>query len=380
MRKFKGSYISYQMMYMYYYLSMALYGALISVYLMDRGYSASQVSIVSAVSFVVSMLFQPLIGILSDRYNKKVVNSIVLSLSAVSGILFIFMSQYLLLTIVFAIGYACMNAANPVIEAMAVHSKYKYGSVRIWGTIGYAVGSRLAGLIYEYINPSAMYVFSFIAMVLCIIGLSGSEDVKYNETKEPVNGNIFKNGQYIYYLLILILFYGSTGVNSLYLPAMYQSMGMSVDTITIILFVCTMMELLVILVFGKYMNRIPNKVLLILAFSILMIQFGIYSFVPVLWVKMAATIFTKSVTTMAFIMINLKVISSIVPQNMQNTALAVAASVQSLASIVFQILGGKIIDLYSYHTFYFLLMIAAAAGLVLSVFYKVNSGNDLNLF
>ena len=47
-------------MYMFYYLSMALFSGLISVYLMDKGYKASDVSFVVSCSFILSMITQPL--------------------------------------------------------------------------------------------------------------------------------------------------------------------------------------------------------------------------------------------------------------------------------------------------------------------------------
>lgn len=46
-------------MYMFYYLSMALFSGLISVYLMDKGYKASEVSFVVACSYILSMITQP---------------------------------------------------------------------------------------------------------------------------------------------------------------------------------------------------------------------------------------------------------------------------------------------------------------------------------
>ncbi len=37
MKKYQGSYLSYFLMHMFYYLSMALFSGLISIYLMDKG-------------------------------------------------------------------------------------------------------------------------------------------------------------------------------------------------------------------------------------------------------------------------------------------------------------------------------------------------------
>ena len=90
MKKYNGSYFSYFLMYMFYYLSMALFSGLISVYLMDKGYSASNVSFVVSSSIILSMITQPFIGNLCDNYDKKMVNGLLLMLSAVVGIIFIF--------------------------------------------------------------------------------------------------------------------------------------------------------------------------------------------------------------------------------------------------------------------------------------------------
>ena len=59
---YKNSYLSHFLMYNFYYLSWALFSALISVYLMDRGFKASDVSLVVSASFLTSMITQPIIG------------------------------------------------------------------------------------------------------------------------------------------------------------------------------------------------------------------------------------------------------------------------------------------------------------------------------
>ena len=57
-------------MYNFYYLSWAVFSALISVYLLGKGFKASEVSLVVSTSLT-SMIFQPVIGMFSDRYDVK---------------------------------------------------------------------------------------------------------------------------------------------------------------------------------------------------------------------------------------------------------------------------------------------------------------------
>ena len=43
LKRYKNSYLSYFLMYNFYYLSWAVFSALISVYLLDKGFKASEV-------------------------------------------------------------------------------------------------------------------------------------------------------------------------------------------------------------------------------------------------------------------------------------------------------------------------------------------------
>ena len=71
LERYKNSYLSYFLMYNFYYLSWAVFSALISVYLLDKDFKASEVSLVVSTSFLTSMIFQPVIGMFSDRYDVK---------------------------------------------------------------------------------------------------------------------------------------------------------------------------------------------------------------------------------------------------------------------------------------------------------------------
>ena len=71
LKRYKNSYLSYFLMYNFYYLSWAVFSALISVYLLGKGFKASEVSLVVSTSFLTSMIFQPVIGMLSDKYDVK---------------------------------------------------------------------------------------------------------------------------------------------------------------------------------------------------------------------------------------------------------------------------------------------------------------------
>lgn len=262
------------------------------------------------------MVIQPFIGNLCDRYDKKKVNGILLAIAGIFGIVFILANNIYMIAIVYSVVLAILNGVNPIIERMATVSKHKYGLIRIWGTIGYASGSQVSGLIYRYISPEAMY----------------------------------------------------------------QHNGLTVSQATTVIFAGTMMELPVILLSRFYMNKIGNKQLLMLSFLLLVVQFMTYAYIPNVVIQIIITFLTKSVTTIAFIMINMKVIATIIDGTHQMSALSIVSTFKSFSSIIFQAIAGYLIDLYSYQFFYGFLFVCAIIGLVLCILYKIPSGNEHRLF
>lgn len=195
--RYKNSYLSYFLMYNFYYLSWALFSALISVYLMGMGFKASDVSLVVSASFLTSLITQPIIGKWNDQYNLKKVNVILFSIAAIGGIVFMLSRSLVMITISYSIVLMMINGVNPVMEKIATASPYQYGKIRIWGTIGYALGSQLAGLLYEKVSPQSIFIVFVMTMSLCILGLLGTEpQMKVENVKEKTKTksiDLFKN-------------------------------------------------------------------------------------------------------------------------------------------------------------------------------------------
>lgn len=380
MIRYKNSYLSYLLMYFFYFFSLAVFSGYISVYLMDKGYHASQVSMVVSWSFILSMMIQPIVGYLNDHYHQKKLNILILFISAVLGICFIYAQNIYLIALIYSLALGLFNAANPVIENMATLSRFSYGKIRIWGTIGYAVASKVSGVIYDYVSPEAMYIFFTIGLIFCIIGIYGTQNVKQVkiQKKEKTKGLFQKN--FIIYLVIVCLFYAITNTNTTYLPAMFQNIGLSMSTTSSVIFILTLSELPIIYFSHYYMNRLTNKQLLIGIFLLLIIQFLTYTLIQETFIVIIVCIATKAVSTMLFIMVNLKVVSTIVDIKHQMSALAWVQTCRNLGSILFQVVAGYLIDFYSYDIFYLILALLSIAGMIICLFYRIPSGRDQRLF
>ncbi len=387
LNRFKNSYLSYFLMYNFYYLSWALFSSFISVYLLDKGFRPSDVSLVVSTSFLASMIFQPLIGVLSDKYSLKLVNTILFALAGLGGIYFVNAKSLIELIIGYSFVLTLINGTNPIMERIATTSPYPYGRIRIWGTIGYALGSQLAGFIYDFVSPSAIFITFVLTMVISIIGLLGTsahtEKVEKAETENQSQGffkAILINKKYLYYLIISAIFFGVTNMGHTFTPAYFQSMGLNISTVSLIVSLAVICEAPIVLFSYKFMDKIANKTLLMIAFCMVIGLYSIYAFQLWLPLQIIATFIVKHPAGMLFIMINLKVVNTLVDAKYQITALALVQTCRNLSSVIFQNIGGQILNVTSYQNMFLCALGVILIGFVMTLLFKVPAGNDQELF
>lgn len=386
-RKFQNSYFTYFLMYNFYFLAYALFSTLISVYMLDKGYSASQVSLVVSASFFSSMIVQPLMGILNDKIGIKKVTIYSFLLINIAAIFFMQANNLLLLTVWYSAVLMLVNGVNPVMDVLAARSPYTYGKIRIWGTFGYAMGSQLAGLIYKFISPQAIFIVFIGMMCVSILGVFGI-DPKHNQGSKKATqmkndssiGKIFKNKTYLFYLLIVALYSGVGNTGHTYIPSMLEHSGLSVNMATTVVAISVICESPLIFFSYLFMDKVPIKKLLYIPLGILLLQYVIYGLDLGLTSKILLTLMSKHATGMLLIMVTLKIVANIVDENYLVTAIALVQTARNLGTILIQNIAGDIIDKSGYEMMSLFLAGVMVLVLVLAFFLKVPNKSNQKLF
>ena len=384
MKRFRNSYLSYFLMYSFYYLSWALFSALISVYLMGKGFKASEVSIVVSMSFFTSMLTQPFIGKLNERKDYKVIDSMLFLVAIIGAVAFMLSDSLIMITLTYSLVLVVLNGVNPVLEKIATASPFQYGKIRIWGTVGYALGSQFAGILYDKVSPSSIFIVFIFTVLLCILGLCNTEPemsvTENKDKKKHTSSSLFRNRTFLYYLLICAIFYGVTNMSNTFIPTMLTSEGLPVDVTSTILSLAVFCEAPLILFSNRFMDQLSNKTLLLISVSLVLIQCAVYGFHLPLPIVLAATLLAKHPAGMLYIMINLKVINTIVDEEQQIEALALVSTLKNLVAIIFQYVAGRILDITSYGNLYLICTAFILLDLILVIFYRIGKGTDRKLF
>ncbi len=390
--KYTNSYLSYVILFFFYDLAFAFFSALISVYLIGKGYSASQVSLLVSVAALANMVTQPVIGSLTDRYGMRPVNMVMFAATCVAAALFVIAPNFLIIVGTYAAMNLLMNGVNPTVERMATSSPYSYGSIRVWGSIGFAVGTQLTGIIYDVIAPVAPYVGVIIAMLIAIFGFWGTNprlaeteaaniEAQESDDVEPVSTKtLLSNKKFLYYLVLQILFAAVTGAAYSFCPAFLTSKGLEASTASTILAVATLLEIPLLLFSSKFMDKIANKTLLMGLFVLVVIEMVVYGLNLPLPLVIVATFLGRHPPAILNIMTNMKVVNTIVDARQQIAGLALVKTCQSFGTIISNNIGGRIADAAGYPAMFLFLLAMIAVGLAGVVFFQVPSGNDKKLF
>lgn len=362
-----------------------LFSSLVSVFLLDQGYSALIVSIVSAIALIASFFAVPIIGKQTDIYGAKNASTLLLIISGIAGLVFAFSKNLLLTGILYCVVIICINTLHPIIEKQATQTDFNYGSVRIWGTLGNAVGTQLGGILYQYISPQSVYIAFAIASVITwqvLDKTSKKPKTSVRNDKSMQNKRSLKlTALFFLYVVVVFFFYAALDSKTLYLTAFLKESGFSVNGASTLLFFASLFEIPVVLFGGLLIDKLSSKLLVLSCLILLGIQLSIYAYFSSQSIIIIATLTINSVVSMLFIMINMKVINEIIDSNHQLTALTATTGVRSLAAVIGQTIGGRLIDLYSYRHFFILLSSFILLAILLTLVIKFpRRNNNLHLY
>ena len=382
MKSFRNSYPAYLLLYCFYFMSTALFTTLISVYLLGKDYSASQVSTVVSIAFFLSMMTQPLFGYVNERFGiiKMTILSLGILLLGVCG--FIWAPNLLWLTIFYSLVLICLNGTAPMMEILATQSPYAFGKIRAWGTLGYAAGVQLAGWVYDNFSPQAVYytVLLTIAFSLFSLGAIRLQGSTQTEREKVSLAPLIHNGPYLFFLVLMGLASGVGYIGHTYIPSLLMDSGLPVQVASTVVALSVVVEAPLIFFSDRFMDHWPLRILILLPLGLLLTQYLVYALPSPIFLKVLLTLLSKHTTGMVLVMVSLRFISQQVDAKDLVLAMALFQGVRYLGTILLQPLAALFVERGGYALMSCFLVAIMALVFLLSFFLKMPSGKSRSLF
>ncbi|MBU1662630.1 MAG: MFS transporter, partial [Chloroflexi bacterium] len=180
--------------YLFFFGSMAIFGPFINVYYIELGLTGRQVGILIAISPLVTLLFATPLSALADRRRwRGRILQVALAGIALTIFLLRFPRTFLTLVplcVLMAIfSSPILSIADSLIARMANRRGLNYGSMRLWGSMGFASSALIFGALWQRFGFAPMFVVGSLALVpvIWVAGLQEEGPIAQQRARPPIS-------------------------------------------------------------------------------------------------------------------------------------------------------------------------------------------------
>lgn len=371
----KGSYLYYALGNGMFYFSWAMFACIISVYLAGINCSATEISLITSAAALFAMATQPITGFLADKFRSpKKVAIITGILTIIFGLLFAYTKSFIFLFLLNGFTQGCLNGITALTDRLATAAPYPFGTIRVWGSLLYAIAAQISGIVYDYVSPLAnFYIFAagLVIMIFSFYMMYDAKPIVVNKTKKvttkEVITHLWKNKSFKIFLLIFILFQGPSSAQSVYLPLVIKGLGGTTTIVGTTLLLSTLSEIPAVLFSDRYMKKVSYKTLMIFACLLSIIRFVWYATCPNPYLIMSVFFF-QGLTTIIFILVSVKIVLDLVEEEYVNSAYGISSMLaKGFSALIFQFVAGIILDYFPGNTGYTVMYLLFATSITLSL-------------
>ena len=333
------------------YMSNAIFGTFLPIYLDHVGYSSTAIGSLLALGPFVAIIAQPFWGIAGDRAKTKnnILKILVLG-SAITAIFFRFSSNYYYLIAIMAMSTFFTSSVSPLSDAITLEyldrTQWKFSNIRLAGTLGYALMSVLAGF-YAKRDINGIFILYFFISILVLIVVFLLPEVKGHQSK----GNkvslaaLLKN-----YELILLLGYATViqatlGFFYAFFGLYFKEMGGDTAMLGWAMFISAIFEVPFLLFANRIINKIGIKYALVGSGLITAVRWILLRFITnPSWILPIQMLHGLSFIVISYSMVTY--INQRVPKELKASGQAMFGLLgMGISRIIATLLGGYISDL-----------------------------------
>lgn len=348
------------------------------LYLQYKGLNGTEIGWVLAIGPLATIFSQPFWGYLSDKYKtvKRILLICVISMLSVS-IIFFQMNSLIAILITGAFFYFFSTPIGALGDSLAQRRSQDlgvpFGSIRTWGSIGFATSSLVIGTVLAKTGIQHMiwpYLLFGLFAVLFAIRLKdvkvSSEPVQISDVKK-----MFQNKPYVIFLLFIIFVCVSHRANDSFVGLYIAELGGIESYVGLAWFVGVASEAFIFATAGLWFRKYHPMVFVIIAGIIYTIRWFLFALAesPFTVILLQAT---HGLTFGVFYLASFDYIARLVPRSLQATGHLVFFSVFfGVSGIIGSLMGGALMEAFGGSTLYNTIGFFALCGTICLTGYHI---------
>lgn len=348
------------------------------LYLQFKGLSGSEIGWVLAIGPLASIFAQPIFGYLSDKFKtvKWVLFICIIGL-LIGSTLFFQMNTLVSIILMGAVFYFFTTPIGALGDSLAQRRaddlNVSFGTIRTWGSIGFATSALIVGAVLDYFGVQYMIVpYLFFGVAALIVSLK-LKDVKVES--EPVQlrdvSKIIKNKPFIIFLFLVLFVTIGHRANDSYIGLYIEQLGGSESLVGIAWFVGVATEAAVFAFAGFWFRKFHPLIFIIIAGILFTLRWFLFSAAedPIFIIALQVL---HGLTFGVFYLSAFSYITRLIPALLQSTGhLVFFATFFGVSGIIGSTVGGAVMDNFGGGTLYFGMGCLALVGTVLMTLYHL---------
>lgn len=352
---------------------------LTAMYLQSRGLSAGEVGQISSFLAFVGIFAPPFWGMVSDKMRSaKKAFMICIGVSAVlwASMPFVFNATSLMMVWVMLPMFRFFNGpTNALLDSWIVRvthadRRMSYGSIRMFGSLGYAIISILYTYLIQRFSVDVIFVgYVAAAVPLLLIAAFMKDDhqskrsMSLREMRQGIK-QLFKSYPYVTFLLFNVALYMPVNASFTFLTFLIESIGADTSMLATIMGIKALLEIPLLLLSGRLIKRFPLSRLLVVAACFYSVEMFLYPLCGDIYAILAVQCIHGAVFGL-YLSAQIQYVHSLAPPELTATAQTLSGAATALAGIVGNSFGGLMIDTVGIKPFYIVSGCVQAAAVIL---------------
>ena len=364
----------FRTIYFFLFFGLANISGMLIPFLQYKGFDPIETGSLSSLFTLSGLVGLFSIGYFCDKLKtiKKVLFPAII-ITTITGFLAIITNKGILFYIVFFLMGLFSTMLGPLCDSWVMENiddvKVKFGEFRAFGSIGWAFGVLIVGFIvsnlgYKYVT--FIYVGTLLIGILCAF--------KLKDVVKSCNNNMsFKplliNKEYIFTVVtLLIICIGFRGYLQL-VPYVITKVGGNTSNLGIYNFICSVSEIVMLILCRKIMHKLSPDKLLILSPIAIFIQMSVLYFIPGIYTIYLSGLF-QVLTYPIILMVGRTMIDRVCPENLKTTSQLMGfAMFNSLGLIIGSFIVGILIEFFKINGAILFMMCVSIIGVLSAIIY-----------
>lgn len=348
------------------------------LYLRHKGLNGTEIGWVLATGPFASIISQPFWGYLSDKYKTvKTMLFISVIFMLLTSIVFFQMNGLITILIIGAFFYFFSSPVGGLSDSLAQRRanqlQVSFGSIRMWGSIGFGFSSLVVGEFLTRIGVQYMLWPYLLFGVLLLIVVFTIKDVESDH--QPVSfkdvQHLFTNKSYVLFLFIMLFITITHRANDSYIGIYIAELGGKENLVGLAWFVGVMSEALIFALATLWFRKFHPILFIIMAGFLYTFRWFTYGMIEQPYLVIFFQVL-HGLTFGIFYVASFDFITKIIPKYLQATGHLIFYSVLfGVSGIIGSLIGGTIIEQFSSHILYKGMGVLSFIGTILFISYYI---------